>query len=128
LHLQQSTEDKEDSTELEVKVNLRHADFFVGAAVNHDMFTWKSVRAHAVMKEGFNKYFARFNLMEKHVSVGTTQRLVAKKGFAHSYEAFYLFNGEKGFLDQPLMFQAGGKYKVNNKSKIEYTVEASNVW
>jgi len=128
LHIEQSHEGKEDKTELEAKVNIKHADLFVGVAVNHDMTTWKSVRAQAVMKDGMNKYFARCNVMDKHASVGCTQRY-KEKGFAHSYEAFFLWAKDaKGFMNQPICFQAGGKYQLSKKARMSYTVEASDAW
>lgn len=125
--MEQSHEDKSDKTAIEAKVNVRHDNHFVGVAFGHDLTTWNNIRMHAVLKEGTSKYFARCNLSDKHVSLGCTQRSKAK-GFAHSYEAFYNWDCDKakGLLGQPITVQAGGKYKFNGKSRMSYTIEASD--
>lgn len=79
------------------------------------------------MKDGKNKYFARCNVMDSHASLGCTQ--VYKKGFAHSYAAYFMWSKDaKGFMGQPITLQAGGKYRLSGKARMTYTIEASESW
>ena len=126
MHLQQSHADKSDKSELEAKVNLKHDNHFVGVSVGHDTKEWQHINLQAVMKDSKNKYFARCNVMDEHASVGCT---INKKGFAHSYAAYYMWSKEaKGIQGLPVKVEAGGNYRLDKKSRMSYSLEISNAW